>query len=111
MRSSQHCSRSAAATGEPVITTQLVRQRNSARTALGELNSVLASLSTTAQRFPLSVMLGCVNMLRSLNSRWKSHEPEVLVEGNIIFQLYSNSAMFNEHFHGNKAYLNLNEVC
>lgn len=49
--------------------TQLVRQKNSARTALAELNSVLASLSTTAQGFPLPVMLGCVNMLRNLNSR------------------------------------------
>jgi hypothetical protein len=78
--------------------TQLVRQKNSARTALAELNSVLASLSTTAQGFPLPVTLGCVNMLRNLNSRWKSNEPAVLVEGNILFQLYSNSATFTEPF-------------
>jgi hypothetical protein len=65
--------------------------KNSARTALAGLNSVLASLSITAQRFPLSVMLGCVNMLRNLKSRWKSNETAVLVEGNIIFQLYSNN--------------------
>jgi hypothetical protein len=64
---------------------------------------VLASLRTTAQGFPLPVMLGCVNMLRNVNSRWKSNEPAVLVEGNIIFQLYSNSAMLTEHFHGKKA--------
>jgi hypothetical protein len=104
MRSSQHHSRSAAATGgKPVITYAASQTKNSARTALAELNSVLASRSTTAQGFPLPVTLGCVNMLRNLNSRWKSNEPAVLVEGNILFQLYSNSATFTEHFHGNKA--------
>jgi hypothetical protein len=39
--------------------------------ALAELNSVLASISKTVQGFPLPVMLGCVNMLRNLNSRYK----------------------------------------
>ena len=59
----------------------VVLYQNSVRTALSALNIVLASLSTTVQGFPLPVMLGCVNMLRNLNNRWKSNEPAVLVDG------------------------------
>ncbi len=69
---------------EPVITVQAVQtKKSSVLSALSELNLVLASISTTVQGFHLPVMLGCVSMLRTLNNRWKSNEPAILVNGNV----------------------------
>ncbi|KAI9560248.1 hypothetical protein GHT06_014262 [Daphnia sinensis] len=72
---------------EPTVTVAVGpnRQIKSARTTVGDLNLVLASIGTTIQSFPLPVMQGCINLLRTLNDRWKANEPtNLLDDGNVL---------------------------
>lgn len=51
----------------------------SAKAVVGDLHLILSSLSTTIQGFPIPVMRGYVNWLRSLNDRLRANESTNLI--------------------------------
>ncbi len=67
----------------------LKNREKSVRTVIGEMSLLLASISTTVQGFPLPVMQGCINLLRTLHNRWKANEPTDLIDGGRILTMFS----------------------
>lgn len=59
-------------------------KRRNAKQAITELNMVLQTISTTVQGFPVPVLCGCINMLRSINNRWRANVPADLGDGNLL---------------------------
>jgi hypothetical protein len=76
----------------PLSVTIAVGPKNkekSVRSVIGELNMLLASISSTVQGFLLPVMKGCVNLLRTLHERWKANEPTDLLDNGDILTFWS----------------------
>ena len=76
----------------PLSVTVAVGPKNkekSVRSVIGEPNILLASISLTVQGFPLPVMKGCVNFLRTLHERWKANEPTDLLDNGDILTFWS----------------------
>jgi hypothetical protein len=76
----------------PISVTIAVGPKNkekSVRSVIGELNMLLASISSTVQGFLLPVMKGCVNLLRTLHERWKANEPTDLLDNGDILTFWS----------------------
>ena len=76
----------------PLSVTIAVGPKNkekSVRSVNGELNILLASISSTVQGFLLPDMKGCVNLLRTLHERWKANEPTDLLDNGDILTFWS----------------------